>query len=49
MDAAEIGYAWSCATDFARCKTWSPKLELRRTQTIMQGAPHCDYCFVWKQ
>ena len=49
MDAAEIGHAWSCATDFTRAKTWSSRLELTRTQTIMEGAPHCDYCFTWQE
>jgi hypothetical protein len=49
MDAADIGRAWSCHGDAARVKAWSPNMELRRTQTIMEGASHCDFCFMWNE
>ncbi len=48
LDATEIGRAWICESDFPRAKTMHPNLELKRTQTIMEGASHCDFCYVWK-
>ncbi len=48
MDATEIGKTWICDSDFPRAKTMHPKLELERTQTIMEGASHCDFCYRWK-
>ena len=48
LDAAEIGKASCCDSDFPRAKVWSPKLDLVRTQTIMEGAPYCDFCYSWK-
>jgi hypothetical protein len=47
LDAAEVGRAWICESDFPRAKTMHPKLELRREQTIMEGASHCDFSYVW--
>lgn len=49
MGATEIGEILVCESDFPRAKTWSPKLELKRTQTIMGGAPYCDFCYMWKE
>jgi hypothetical protein len=49
MNASEIGEVLVCESDFPRAKTWSPKLELKRTQTIMGGAPYCDFCYVWNE
>jgi len=49
MNASEIGEVLVCESDFPRAKTWSPKLELKRTQTIMGGAPYCDFHYVWKE
>jgi hypothetical protein len=39
----ELGFLLSCAGDFATAEGLSPDLELVRTQTIMQGASHCDF------
>ncbi len=39
----ELGFLLSCAGDWAMAEGISPDLELTRTQTIMQGAPHCDF------
>jgi predicted ArsR family transcriptional regulator len=42
----ELGALLSCNRDFALAEGFSPDIELTRTQTIMQGAPHCDFRFV---
>jgi hypothetical protein len=39
----ELGFLLSCSGDFASAEGLSPDLELTRTQTIMQGASHCDF------
>ncbi len=39
----ELGFLFSCSGDWAMAEGLSPNLELTRTQTIMQGAPHCDF------
>jgi hypothetical protein len=43
MGLGEIGPLLSCQRDGAFCKGFDPKLELERTQTIMDGADHCDF------
>ena len=32
-----------CTADFAVAEGFGPDVKLTRTQTIMQGAPHCDF------
>lgn len=32
-----------CTADFATAEGFGPDIELTRTQTIMQGATHCDF------
>ena len=44
----ELGYLFHCNRDFGMVEGFSPNLMLRRTQTIMQGASHCDFRFVRK-
>jgi L-2-amino-thiazoline-4-carboxylic acid hydrolase len=44
----ELGYLFLCNRDFAMVKGFSPSLSLTRTQTIMEGAGHCDFRFVRK-
>ena len=41
----ELGFALSCARDFAMVEGFNPKIKLERTQTIMEGANHCDFRF----
>jgi len=41
----ELGYLFHCSRDFAMVEGFSPGLTLRRTQTIMEGASHCDFRF----
>jgi hypothetical protein len=38
----ELGFLFHCSDDFALTKALSPDLEFTCTQTIMQGAGHCD-------
>ena len=44
----ELGYLFHCNRDFAMVQGFSPGLTLKRTQTIMEGASHCDFRFVRK-
>ena len=41
----ELGYLFHCSRDFAMVDGFSKDLKLERTQTIMQGASHCDFRF----
>lgn len=45
MGLPELGRVLSCSRDFALCGGFNPALKLTRTQTIMEGAPHCDFRF----
>lgn len=38
-----IGTILSCARDFALVEGFNPDVTLTRTQTIMEGAPFCDF------
>jgi hypothetical protein len=44
----ELGYLLSCNRDFAMVQSLDAKITLQRTQTIMEGASHCDFRFVRK-
>ena len=39
----ELGFLLVCTADFAIADGFGPDVELTRTQTIMQGAGHCDF------
>jgi predicted ArsR family transcriptional regulator len=41
----ELGALIHCSRDFAMAEGFSGEVELKRTQTLMQGAPHCDFRF----
>lgn len=41
----EFGYLLSCGRDFALVEGFNPGIKLTRTQTIMEGADCCDFCF----
>jgi hypothetical protein len=45
LGMADLGFALSCARDFALVEGFNPKIKLERTQTIMEGADHCDFRF----
>ncbi len=39
----ELGGILLCDSDFYLAAVGGPSVEFRRTQTIMQGAPYCDF------
>ncbi len=49
MGLGEIGHLLSCNRDGAFCEGYDPKLQLERTQTIMQGASHCDFKYTYRK
>lgn len=48
MGLAEIGGLLSCNRDGTFCTGYDPRIRLERTQTIMQGASHCDFRYRWE-
>ncbi|MGC9419141.1 MAG: L-2-amino-thiazoline-4-carboxylic acid hydrolase [Rhodovulum sp.] len=49
MGLGEIGHLLSCNRDGDFCIGYNPEIELTRTQTIMQGASHCDFRYRMKK
>ena len=49
MGLGEIGALLSCNRDGAFCEGYDPKLKLDRSQTIMQGASHCDFKYTYEK
>ena len=43
LGAEDLGYILSCGRDFSLSEGYSDKIQLSRTQTIMQGAKFCDF------
>lgn len=43
MGLGDIGHLLSCNRDGAFCQGYDPAIKLTRTQTLMQGASHCDF------
>jgi hypothetical protein len=39
----ELGFLLVCSADFTTAEGFGPDVKLTRTQTIMQGASHCDF------
>jgi hypothetical protein len=39
----ELGFLLICSADFTTAEGFGPDVKLTRTQTIMQGASHCDF------
>jgi hypothetical protein len=39
----ELGFLLVCSAHFATAEGFGPDIKLTRTQTIMQGASHCDF------
>ena len=48
MGLGEIGHLLSCQRDGTFCEGYDPNLKLKRTQTIMQGASHCDFDYSYE-
>lgn len=49
MGLGDIGHLLSCQRDGTFCEGYDPKLKLERTQTIMQGASHCDFKYSYEK
>jgi hypothetical protein len=45
----ELGALLSCNRDFSLVEGFDPEISLTRTQTLMQGAPCCDFRFERKR
>jgi hypothetical protein len=45
LGLADLGASLSCQRDYALAQGFNSKIELTRTQTIMEGAPLCDFRF----
>ena len=43
LGIGDLGTIFSCARDFALIEGFNPEVSLTRTQTIMEGAPFCDF------
>ncbi len=48
MGARDLGFLLSCNRDFAMFEGMAPDLDFSRTQTRMEGAPHCDFRYAVK-
>ena len=45
----KLGKSLSCARDFALIRGFNSAVSLTRTQTIMEGAPYCDFRYCTKK
>ena len=45
----ELGSMLSCNRDYALIEGFNQAAQLERTQTIIQGAPHCDFRYVFPE
>ncbi|MDW9960633.1 2-amino-thiazoline-4-carboxylic acid hydrolase [Sinorhizobium meliloti] len=43
MGLGHIGHLLSCNRDGVFCVGYDPRITLERTQTVMEGASHCDF------
>jgi hypothetical protein len=48
MGLGDIGHLLSCQRDGTFCEGYDTRLKLTRTQTIMQGASHCDFKYKYE-
>ena len=49
IGAPELGFLLTCSADFAHAEGFGTGVQLTRTQTIMQGASHCDFRYALKR
>jgi hypothetical protein len=45
LGLADLGASLSCQRDYALVQGFNAEIQLTRTQTIMEGAPFCDFRF----
>ena len=43
LGESELGFLLVCSADYDMAKGFGAEIKLTRTQTIMQGASHCDF------
>jgi L-2-amino-thiazoline-4-carboxylic acid hydrolase len=43
LGAPDLGFLLVCSADFPMAEGFGADIKLTRTQTIMQGASHCDF------
>ena len=49
IGAPELGFLLTCSADWSMTDGFGADVQLTRTQTIMQGASHCDFRYVLKE
>lgn len=49
MGLGKIGHLLSCNRDGVFCTGYDPRITLKRTQTIMGGATHCNFRYTLQQ
>jgi hypothetical protein len=49
IGAPELGFLLTCSADFSMTEGFGTDVQLTRTQTIMQGASHCDFRYALKR
>lgn len=49
LGVPELGFLLVCSSDVAMAEGFGPDVQLTRTQTIMQGASHCDFRYALKK
>ena len=49
IGAPELGFLLTCSSDFSLTEGFGAGVKLTRTQTIMQGASHCDFRYALRQ
>jgi hypothetical protein len=49
IGAPDLGFLLTCSADFPMSAGFGADVQFTRTQTIMQGASHCDFRYVLKQ
>ena len=49
IGAPELGFLLTCSADFPMSAGFGTDVQFTRTQTIMQGASHCDFRYALKK
>jgi L-2-amino-thiazoline-4-carboxylic acid hydrolase len=49
LGVPELGFMLLCSLDYPMTEGFGADLEFKRTQTIMQGADHCDFRYALKK
>jgi hypothetical protein len=49
IGAPDLGFLLVCSSDFDMAEGFGPEVQFTRTQTIKQGASHCDFRYRLKK